>query len=138
MTGVQDLPGAHIATAYIPGQAVLDTVDGWPVFVAPDDCTVTAIDWTPAAAVTGDDTDYSEIQMINKTGAGIGTTEVTDIKQYATGTDSVAYDSESLTLSATAANLNMAAGDVLAMVRTHGGNGLAQPDGLVRVTYKYR
>ena len=138
MPGIEDLPGTHIQTTYVLGQATAGTDDDWPVFVAPFACTITAVDWTPAAAVTGGDTHYPEIQMINKGSAGSGTTAVTSKKQYLSGVNSVAHDTEAFTLSATAANLDLAAGDVLAMVRTHGGNGLAQPDGLCRVSYKRR
>jgi hypothetical protein len=138
MPGLQDVPGTHYAYAYIPGQATAGTADTWPVFYAPANCTITSIDWVPAAAVTGDNTNYFSLAVQNKGTAGSGSTAVTSTKAYTTGTDSVAHDGEALTLSATAANLNVASGEVLALVRTVAASGLAQPDGLVRIGFKYR
>ena len=138
MPGIQDTPGTLYAHAYIPGQATAGSTDSWPVFVAPGAVTITSIDWTPAAAVTGDNSNYYSAAFQNKGQAGAGTTAVTSTKAYTTGTDSVAHDTEAFTLSATTANLNLASGDVLAMVRTITGTGLAQPDGIVRIGYKYR
>ena len=138
MPGLQDIPGTHYAEAYIPGQATAGTADTWPIMLVHDDITVTSVDWVPAAAVTGDNTNYFSLALQNKGTAGAGTTAVTSTKAYTTGVDSVAHDAESLTLSATTANLNATTGEVLSLVRTVAATGLAQPDGLVRIGYKYR
>lgn len=131
-------PGDKRRTAYLPGQATAGNADEWPVFVADKALTITGVKWVPAAAVTGDNTNYFSIAAQNKGAAGAGTTAVTATKAYTTGVNSVAFDAEDLTLSSTAADLNMAAGDVLTLKRTVTASGLAQPDGLVEVTYKYR
>ena len=138
MTKIIDIPGDHRRQAYVPGQATAGTADTWPVFHAEKACTVTGILWVPAAAVTGDTTNTFSLAVQNKGQAGAGTTAVTATKTYATATDSVAHDAEALTLSSTAANLELAAGDVLVLVRAIVGTGLAQPDGLVEVAFKYR
>lgn len=138
MPGLEDIPGTHKAVAYIPGQSTANSADGWPIMVAPDAIVVTAVRWTPAAAVTGNNTNYFSLALQNRGSAGTGTTAVTSTKDYTTGVDSVAYDSESLTLSGTAANTYAAAGDVLALTRTVAASGLAQPDGLVEIEYQYR
>lgn len=138
MPGLEDVPGTHTRVAYIPGQSTAGTADGWPIMVAPDAIVVTAVRWTPAAAVTGANTNYFSLAAQNRGTAGTGTTALTSTKDYTSGTDSVAYDSESLTLSGTAANLNVAAGEVLALIRTVTGTGLAMPDGLVEIDFQYR
>lgn len=138
MTKMIDIPGDHRRQAYIPGQATAGTADDWPVFVAEKACTVTGVKWTPAAAVAGAAANNFALAVQNKGQAGAGTTPVTATKTYAAGTNSVAHDTEDLALTATAADLALAAGDVLALVRTVNGTGLAMPDGLVEVAFKYR
>lgn len=138
MPGLEDIPGNHTASAYIPGQATAGTVDSWPIFSPQEKITVTGVRWTPAAAVTGADAAHFILTLQNKGAAGAGTTAVTVAKAYTLAVDGVAHDAETLTLHATAANLNVAAGDVLALVRTVTGAGLAQPDGLVEIDYIYR
>lgn len=135
---VRDLIGDHKERVYIPGQATAGTVDSWPVFYADQAIQVTGARWVPAAAVTGDNTNNYAIALQNKGTAGAGTTAVTTTKTYATATDSVAHDAEDLTLSSTAANLLVAAGEVLVLVRTVTGTGLAMPDGQFELTYRYR
>lgn len=131
-------PGDKRRTAYLPGQATAGTADEWPVFVADKALTITGVSWVPAAAVTGAATNNFSINARNRGTAGAGTTDVTTAKTYASGTDSVAFDAEALTLSTTAADLNMAVGEVLTIERLINGTGLAMPDGLVEVAYKYR
>jgi len=135
---LQDLQGDHVAAAYVPGQATAGTADSWPVFVAPRACTITGIQWVPAAAVAGAATNNFALAAQNAGQAGAGTTALTTTKTYASGTDSVANDAEDLTLTATTADLDLASGDVVKLVRTVNGTGLAMPDGLVRVLFKFR
>lgn len=138
MTRIDEISGDHKASAYIPGQATAGTADTWPVFLADRPVTITGVSWVPAAAVTGAATNNFAIAAQNRGTAGAGTTAVTATKTYASGTDSVAHDAEALTLSTTAADLNLAAGEVLSLVRTVNGTGIAQPDGLVVVSYRHR
>lgn len=135
---LNDIPGDHFTTAYIPGQATAGTADTWPIFVAPDAIEITAVCWVPAAAVTGNDTNYFSLAAQNKGQAGAGTTPVTATKAYTSGVDSVAHDLELLTLHSTEANRDLDAGDVLSLVRTVAASGLAMPDGLVLVQFRYR
>lgn len=138
MTKLQEIAGDHKAASYIPGQATAGTVDSWPLFCADRPVTITGVRWIPAAAVTGDNTNNFALAAQNKGTAGAGTTAVTATKTYTTGVNSVAHDAEELTLSATPANLNLAAGEVLVLVRTVAASGLAMPDGRVEVSYKFR
>lgn len=135
---IDDIPGDHVETAYVPGQATAGSVDSWPVFQAPDAVEITGVTWIPAAAVTGNDTNNFALAAQNKGLLGVGTTPVTATKTYATGTDGVAHKPEALTLHATVANRYMAAGEVLVLVRTIASSGLAMPDGKVVVKFRYR
>lgn len=131
MSKLKDLPGDHVAQATIPVEATANAARSTPIFRAPANVTVTAVRWIPGAAVTGNTSNNFALQVVNKTNAG----NVTAIKTYATGTDSVAHTAESLTLSTGVA---LAAGDVIALDRTITGTGLAGPAGMVEVTYRYR
>lgn len=138
MTKIIDIPGDHRRQAYIPGQSTAGNADIWPVFVAEKACTITGAKWVPAAAVAGAATNNFAIALQNRGQAGTGTTALTTTKTYDNGVNSVAHDAEALTLTSTAADLELAAGDVVALVRTVNGTGLAQPDGLVEVAFRYR
>lgn len=134
---LQDIAGTHKESVYIPGQATAGTPDSWPLLYADRAIKVKGIRWIPAAAVTGNDTNNFALAVQNKGTGGAGSTAVTTTKTYATGVDSVAHDAEDLTLHATAANRLVAAGEVLALVRTINASGLAQPDGRVEVLFEY-
>lgn len=135
---IANIPGNHVARIYCPGQATAGTADSWPVFVAPGNIKVTGVNWTPAAAVTGDNTNYFSLAVQNKGSDGSGTTAITQTKAYTTGTNSVAHDTEALSLSATEANRNVASGEVVSLVRTVAASGLAMPDGVLEVSFQYR
>lgn len=137
MPGLPDLPGNHTVRQYVPGQATAGTVDSFPIFVAPGKITITAVRWIPAAAVTGAVTNNFALQLQNRGQAGAGTTGVTAVKTYDNAINSVAHASESLALSGTAANLNAVANDVLALIRTVNGTGIAMPDGAVEIDFRY-
>jgi len=128
-----ELGGTLQATAYVPSQATLGTDDDWPVWQAPLKCEITAVKFVPSAAVTANATHYSIYTLTRYTAGATATTVAT--RTWA-ATDSVAETPEAMTLSATAANVLLAADDTLAMVKTHGGNGLVIPDGLVVIRYK--
>lgn len=132
MSKMNEIRGDQFATCAVPAEATAGSVDEWPVFLAPYDCTITAASWVPAAAVTGDSTNNFILTVNNLTDGNI----VTTAKTYATGTDSVANVAEALTVSG--AGATVAAGDVITMKRTKTGTGLASPAGLVRLTYKLR
>lgn len=95
--------------------------------------TVTSVAYTPEAAITGANTDTRTLTLVNKGQAGAGTTVIATLA-LTSGVNGVAFDEKALTLSATAADLVVANGDILAFVSTHGGSsGLADPGGRVEV-----
>ena len=100
---------------------------------APKAGRVTSVSYTPEAAITGNTTESRTLTLVNKGAAGAGTTTVATLA-FTTGVNGVAFDERAFTLSATAADRVVAAGDVLAAVSTHvGSTGLADPGGQVRV-----
>lgn len=91
--------------------------------------TLTAASFIPNAAITGNDTNKFTLTIVNKGQSGSGTTVMATL-DFPTGVSGVAFDEKAFTVSATAANLVTAAGDVICVVSTHtGGSGLANPGG---------
>lgn len=102
-------------------------------FVAPRAGTVTSVTYTTPTAITGAATNNRTVSLINKGTAGAATTTVATLN-FASGVNTVAYDEKAITLSATPANLVVAAGDVLQWESLHILTGIADPGGLVSVT----
>ena len=130
----KELSGNLYAQVYVPSQATLGTDDNWPLWRAPAKCQITAVTFVPSDAITANATHYSVYTLTRYTAGATATTVAT--RTWA-ATNSVAETPEAMTLSATAANLLLAADDTLSMVKTHGGNGLVIPDGLLVVAYKW-
>jgi hypothetical protein len=87
---------------------------------------VTAASITPNAAVTGHATNYRTFTLTNKGQDGTGTTSIGTFSTSSTpANDLAAGDERALTLSGTAANLDVAEGDILAMVETVAASGVA-------------
>ncbi len=129
----KELGGTLRAHAYVPAQATLGTDDNWAVWVAPADLQITGVRFVPSAAITADGTHYSIYTLTNKI-AGAGTTAIASRSWIAT--NSVASTPEEFTLSVTAANLLVNADESIEMVKTHAGNGLVIPDGLLVISFK--
>lgn len=103
--------------------------------VAPFDGKVTGARVITAAAITGANTESRTIQVFNRGQAGSGTTLVAS-KAFTSGVNAAANDETALTLTATAADLIVAAGDVLEAVSLHvGATGLAGPEFGFRVDF---
>jgi hypothetical protein len=94
---------------------------------------VTEVTYMPEAASTGDDTNYRTYSLINKGAAGSGTTVIATLA-LVTGVNLVAFDEKTITLSATAADLVVTEGDVLAWLSDATASGLVDPGGVVKVT----
>jgi hypothetical protein len=93
---------------------------------------VASATFIPDAGITGADTNNRRIRIINKGADGQGSTVIAEL-QFVDGTNAAVSDEKALTLSGTAANLKVAAGDVLAYQSTHIGTGIADPGGYVQV-----
>lgn len=104
-----------------------------PAFRAPLDCQVTAVALVPSAAITADPTNFATYTLTRHTAGASAATVAT---RAWSATNSVALTAESMTLSGTAANLLLTAGDTLSIVKTVGGTGLLIPACLIVITYQ--
>lgn len=100
------------------------------LFVAPRACKVTAVSIVPDAAATGDNTNTTNIDIINAGSAGAGTTSIAALP-LPTGTNLVALDETAITTTTTA----LAAGDVLSIKFTKVGTGLAVGPLVVKIVW---
>ena len=99
---------------------------------APFDCKITSVTYTPETATTGDNTNYRTYTLVNKGAAGLGSTVIATLA-LTTGVNLVAFDEKAATVTATAADQLVTAGDVLTWVSTHTASGLVDPGGTVKV-----
>jgi len=88
----------------------------------------------PLTALTGADTNSRTIQVFNRGQDGSGTTLMAS-KAYTSGVNLAAEDEAALTLSATAANLVVADGDVIEVKSLHVGTGLAGPQFVAKLGF---
>lgn len=96
---------------------------------------VIGVSYIPEAAVTGAASPNSRtFTLVNKGSDGLGSTNIATLALVGS-VDLVAFDEKAITLNATAANLVVAANDVLLWVSTAvtGGGGLVDPGGVVEV-----
>ncbi|CAM5681509.1 MULTISPECIES: hypothetical protein [Streptomyces] len=126
-------PFVRVVEADVPSVATAGNDEDTVAFQAPFDCTVTAVEYVPEAAVTGADTNSRTLSLVNKGQAGSGTATVATLA-LTSGVNAAAYNERALTLSGTAANLLLAAGDTVQWRSVHVGTGITDPGGLVRVT----
>lgn len=103
------------------------------VFKAPYACTVSAVKYIPVSTQAGADTNSRTLNLYNRTtGAGTVLVATLALVNAVDLTDNV---EKTITVSATAANLELALGDVLEWESLHVGTGIADPGGLVSVSY---
>ena len=132
---LSEIRGDQTFTIAVAGQATAGTADEFTGFVAPYNLKITGVKWIPAAAVTADPTNYLTLNLRNRTtGAGAA---LPASRAYS-ATNSVAFVAEAMTLSATAADLLVTAGDVLTVSKVNSGTGLALPKGTVQITAQVR
>jgi hypothetical protein len=101
---------------------------------APFAGTVTAVTFTPEAAITGDNTNTRTMTLVNKGQTGSGSTVIATLA-FTTGVNGVAFDEKAFTLSAVANATTVAESDILVAVETVAGSGLANPGGRIEVTF---
>lgn len=107
-----------------------DTVIGQAQFAG----TVTKVEYVPEAAITGAATNNRTVSLVNKGQAGSGTTTIATLT-FGNGTNAAANNEVALTLSGTASDLAVAAGDTLLWRSVHNGTGITDPGGLARITF---
>lgn len=90
------------------------------------DIYITGVSYTPDNAITGDDTNNMALAVRNKGTAGTGTTAITSTRTFnVAGGNVAAMDEVALTLSTTAADLEVAADAVVALNKTEAASGMA-------------
>lgn len=134
MTMFKELRGSIKDAMFVETTGNAASTGGGVQFVAPHKLTVVAATLIPHAAITANGTDYAILTLTRHTAGASATTVAT--RSWA-ATNSVAHTEESMTLSGTAANLILAQGDTLAILKTVAGNGLVIPNVLLVVTYQF-
>ena len=124
-------PLTHVIEVIVTANAAGDT-GTFVAGVAPFAATVTAADYIPSAAIAGHASNNRALSVINRGAAGTGTTSVATVTTNASNS-LAAFDAKALTLSATAANRNVAEGDVLSFTSVPAASGVADPGGIVRI-----
>lgn len=127
----EQAPLVRVISENVPGVATAGSDDTIMLAEAPFAGTVTSVTYTPDADITGAATNHRRVALINRGATGAGTTIVAELS-YDTGINGVAGNEQALTLSGTAGNLTVAAGDILAWFSDAVGTGLADPGGLVQ------
>jgi hypothetical protein len=102
------------------------------VYQCPRAGTVSAVTYATVTAITGANTNTRSVSLVNKGTAGTGTTVIATL-QFDSAVNTVANVPKAITLGV-AANLQVAAGEVLQWQSTHIGTGIADPGGLLQVT----
>lgn len=115
-----------------PG-ATIAADDSFPLGEVPFAGTVTGVTYTPDATITGAATNHRAIRVRNKGAAGSGTTVIAELA-FDNGVNATAFDEKTIPLTATAADLVVAQGDVLELFTDAIGTGIVDPGGLVQVT----
>jgi len=117
----------ELASTDHPAQATPATTESFVIGEVQIKATVTEIAFIPATTQAGVDTTTRTFTIRNTGQAGAGTTILATFVTNVAGGGLTANDEKLLTLSSTAADLNVEAGDVLACVETVASTGAAHP-----------
>lgn len=117
----------------LPGLAT-DVEDSYVLGEVEEDGSIEEASFTPTANITGADTNYRQLRIINKGADGNGSTVLATL-DFTSGVNATDYNEIAFTLTATMANRNVAQGDVIAVESNAPGTGLADPGGTVRARF---
>lgn len=126
MSSIQELEGFPVPVASAAYTATGDTTNAGPVI--PFKGTLKAVRFTPSAAITANGINFTTLTVQNKGTNGLSGTTAMASRVWSAG-NSLLSTPENFTLSGTPANLEVQEGDVLQIVQTHTGTGLAIPAG---------
>lgn len=127
-------PFVQVIERNVPAVSTANASDDTVLGQAPFACTVTAVEYVPEAAITGAATNHRTFSVVNKGQAGSGSTTVATLAFDSGSVTASANNERAITLSGTAANLELAAGDTLQWRSIAVGTGITDPGGVVRVT----
>lgn len=122
-----------IVIPYVPAAGV-----GGSGFVVPNNMLIKAASIVWGAAITGVATNNFVISFFNRGAAGAGTVQWGTAITYANGTNATKANPVPVTLSSTATDLQLAAGDVVSIEITTNGTGLVCPGGTLMLTAQNR
>lgn len=130
-------PGRYTHNVILPAVAAATATQVNMIWIAPDNVKVLGVAVAAGAAVTGDNTNTKNLNLIDA-GTGAGTTEVGNL-DLATGTDLAAKTPRAIVDAdaGTGTAFTLDAGDGLALQIEKVGTGVALPDLLVTVTYQF-
>lgn len=132
MQAVETLSGRHNATAFVPAILAGAATQEDPIFAAPGfPVRIKRVFIVPQAAVVGA-ADHRNLNIVNKGAAGAGVVEIGNL-DLAAATNLVAFDETEIPL---AADVDLAAHDVLSLQSELVGAGVAVPGLLVVVEYE--
>ncbi|MFJ7176410.1 hypothetical protein ACIQXA_08380 [Streptomyces massasporeus] len=130
-------PYVQVIERNVPAVSTANASDDTVLGQAPFDCTVTSVEYVPEAAITGAATNHRAFSLVNKGQAGSASTTVATLA-FDSGVNATANNERAITLSGTAANLDLSAADTLQWRSVAVGTGIADPGGVVRVTISRR
>lgn len=133
MTQLSELAGDIVERISHPAQTVAATPVDFALLRADRHIIIIGAVWLPSANVTGAATNNFALGLVNKGAAGAGNTAVSTVITFASGTNAAVNVPVTLPVPAP---FTLAAGDVLALVRTVNGTGMASPAGVVELTYR--
>jgi hypothetical protein len=134
---VADLSGTQRFILPVEGQATAGTADEFARLVVPFNAVVKAVSYVPKTTVTGAATNNFQITCRNRGAAGAGSTLPASLT-FGNGTNASALTATALTLSSTASDLNLTAGDVITVEKIVNGTGMAMPSGCVVLDVQVR
>jgi hypothetical protein len=135
MATYKEMRGDIPVEIFVPYQAANTT--GGVSWYVPWNLTITSAVLIPSAAITANGTNYLTLSFFNRGAAGAGTAQWATARSYAS-VNSVKATPETLTLSSTAADLSLTAGDVVQIENAPTGSGLIWPGGSVYVVARRR
>ena len=127
-----DVPGTHDMAATTPQHAAATATEIIPIFEAPASVKIEKVIFRPGAAVTGQDTNTTHLNVINMGTAGTGTTELGNY-DLTSGNDLAVGERKELYAPAT--SLEVAAQTLIGLQLEKVGTGLDVPDGIVIVEF---
>lgn len=123
----------------IPVPYLAAGTSGGTPWVAPYNMRIVSATWTATLAITGQATNFFTLSFFNRGGAGAGTVQWATAIAYSSGGVTAAKATpNTLTLSSTASDLLIAAGDVLNVESANTASGLINPGGVVTLNAVYR
>lgn len=125
-----DIPGNHYAFFRMPTHLAATATETMVAWIAPCACNITGVTFAPDAAITGNTTNRTNINILDGGTDGTGTTEIGNFDPI-TNTDVLASDAQEITITTTA----MAAGDTLKVQFEKVSSGVLIPPSAWRLTF---